>query len=284
MINYIKIIRRRFLLNYVRFVKFLLSNILYNIFNFLLFKTRWKYLLYYNFIDNHRIINKINNNLEYKFYSLSRMTQSRYNNFLKAEPYTIKWIDGFPKGKIFWDIGSNVGLFAIYYAKKNNNNKVISFEPSVFNLEILARNIFLNNLTKNISIFPLPLNKSSEINDFNMNNTEYGGALSGFGVDYDENFNKRDINFKYSTFGMSLDKLIEIYNLEIPHFIKIDVDGIEELILEGSKKLFNDKNLNSVLVENPNNLESISNFFKKFNFVLKEDIANVQIWERNSSN
>ncbi len=283
MFNYIKSIRRKFLRTYVYLVKFFLTKFLYGIFNFFLFKKRWKYLLYYTFIDNHKIVKIKDKNFTYKFYSLSRMTQSRYNNFLIAEPYTLKWIDDFLPGKIFWDIGANVGLFSIYYAKQNTMNKVISFEPSVFNLEILARNINLNNLSNNISIFPLPLNKKSEINYFNMNNSDYGGALSGFGVDYDENFQKRDINFRYSTFGISLDNLIEIYNLDCPNFIKIDVDGIEELILEGSKKIFNNFNLDSVLIENPNNLKSISTFFKNYNFVLMEDIANVQIWTRDKS-
>jgi len=91
----------------------------------------------------------------------------RAESFSSKEPETLDWIDNIPKGKILWDIGSNVGLYSIYAAKKDI--EVISFEPSVFNLELLARNIFLNDLTEKICIVPIPL--SSSINKSSMNLT-----------------------------------------------------------------------------------------------------------------
>ena len=57
---------------------------------------------------------------------------------------------------IFWDIGANVGLYSIYAAKLKNC-EVYAFEPSVFNLEVLSKNIFLNKLTDNITTISLPL-------------------------------------------------------------------------------------------------------------------------------
>lgn len=278
MLNNFKYFRRKILVFYINFGKFLSIKFLPLIFKSILFKRFWKDLFFYNLIDNHEQVNVLKDGINYNFYSLSLMTKTRYNTFFTKEPGTIKWIDEFENGKTLWDIGSNVGLYSIYYGKKNSTNQVVSFEPSLFNLEILSRNIVLNNLSSNIAVFPLPLNIKNEINDFNMNNTDYGGALSGFGVDYDENFEKREINFKYKTFGINLDTLVDIYNLDFPEYIKIDVDGIENLILKGAKNVFSNDKLKSVLIENPNNDENINSFFLKNSFVLSKTVNNNQIW------
>ena len=46
-----------------------------------------------------------------------------------------------------------------------------------------------------------------------------------------------------------MDAMIEERCLEIPDYIKIDVDGLEHLILEGGDKLFENKKVKSVLIE-----------------------------------
>ena len=206
------------------------------------------------------------------------MTNTRYNTMFTKEIDTIKWIDKFENEKIFWDIGANVGIYSIYYAKKNKNNKVYCFEPSVFNLEILARNIFINEINENVCLVPLCLNNNNDIDNFYMNNTIYGGALSGFAVDHDEYFNKRKINFSYITNSISTDTFQKLYNLSMPDYIKIDVDGIEHLILEGSKNILSNKNLKSVLVENPTNFNKINSIMSSKNFKLHNTSGNNQIW------
>ena len=42
---------------------------------------------------------------------------------------------------------------------------------------------------------------------------------------------------KYKIFGTSIDYLIENKNLDVPNYLKIDVDGIEHKILQGASKL-----------------------------------------------
>ena len=46
------------------------------------------------------------------------MTNTRYKTMFTKEIDTINWIDNFENEKIFWDIGANVGIYSIYYAKK----------------------------------------------------------------------------------------------------------------------------------------------------------------------
>ena len=85
-----------------------------------------------------------------------------------------------PEASTFWDIGANVGLYSIYAAKKKNL-RVIAFEPSVFNLELLARNLFLNDLQDKVTIAPLALSDGLGTSVLRMTTTEWGGALSTFG-------------------------------------------------------------------------------------------------------
>ena len=68
----------------------------------------------------------------------------------------MEWIDRMNDGSVLWDIGANVGIYSIYAAVSKRAN-VIAFEPSIFNLEFLARNINLNHVADRVSIVPLPL-------------------------------------------------------------------------------------------------------------------------------
>ena len=51
---------------------------------------------------------------------------------------------------------SHIGLYSCY-AVKRADCQVYAFEPSVFNFELLAKNIYLNSLSDKIAIISLPL-------------------------------------------------------------------------------------------------------------------------------
>ena len=74
-------------------------------------------------------------------YEVNNVTKYRNDTFFTKEPETLEWIDKFTKNSVFWDVGANVGLYSIYAAKTRDCN-VTAIEPSVFNLELLAKNIY----------------------------------------------------------------------------------------------------------------------------------------------
>ena len=171
----------------------------------------------------------------------------RSETFGTKEPDTLNWIEEMDSNSIFWDIGANVGIYSIY-AAKYNKCKVFSFEPSVFNLELLARNINNNNLQDLITIVPLPLTNKIGIQKFKINNVVWGGALSTFGENFDQFGNDIGIaKFEYSLPGITMDDLRSNLNIDLPKYIKIDVDGIEHLILEGGIEVL--KSVKSILLE-----------------------------------
>ena len=58
------------------------------------------------------------------FFIPNQLVNWRVDTFLK-EPETLQWIDGFKTEEkiIFWDIGSNIGLYSIYATLKHKKCK-----------------------------------------------------------------------------------------------------------------------------------------------------------------
>jgi len=202
-------------------------------------------------------------------------------DFFKKEPETLDWIDNFKKEKkiIFWDIGSNIGLYSIYAASNYKNIEVISFEPSTSNLRILSRNISINNLEKKIKIFQIPLglekNKFLEFNERKFNEGESHNSLDK-NIDFEGN--KINPTNKYQIFSTNIDKIIEDEILDVPDYIKIDVDGIEHLILKGGLKLFKNYKVLEMQIEinenYPDQYNSIIKVMDNCSFKFKEKKRN----------
>jgi len=180
------------------------------------------------------------------FTSPNALTRYRSKTFSSKEPDTLTWLEAIPRDSVLWDVGANVGLYSIYAAKKSGA-QVFAFEPSVFNLELLARNIFLNNLQQSITIIPLALNDSLAPSLFKMSTTAWGGALSTFGEDFDQYGGQLNSIFEYKTIGITMDHAISILKIPAPSFLKIDVDGIEHFILRGGAYVLSQ--VESVLIE-----------------------------------
>ena len=125
-----------------------------------------------------------------------------------------------------------------------------AFEPSVLNLKWLVRNISLNDVTDRVVVVPIPLAASNEVAAFRLSNLTEGGALSSFGVETGHDGQQLETQMRYQMLGFSLDFLIsrEII-LHPPSTIKLDVDGIEHLILSGAMSVLRSPSLRSVLVE-----------------------------------
>ncbi len=181
-----------------------------------------------------------------QFVTPNPLCRYRVSSFSSKEPDTLEWIDAIPMGSVLWDIGANVGLYSIY-AAKNRDVRVFAFEPSVFNLELLARNIYLNQLQKKVTIVPVALSSQTGPSLFRMSNTQWGGALSTFGKDYGQDGKSMASLFEYQICGISMDDLFNNIGITLPKYVKIDVDGIEHLILSGGMSVLNQ--VESILVE-----------------------------------
>ena len=120
-------------------------------------------------------------------------------------------------------------------------------------MSLLAKNIYENGLHDQIKIITNPLTQQNQFADFALSTIEEGGALSAFGVDHDHHGKPINKSLIYQTLGFSLDFLISNNIIaERPSLIKIDVDGIEHLILAGAIETLKHPTCRSVLIETNN--------------------------------
>ena len=186
------------------------------------------------------------------FFTPNDLCEMRVETLFTKEPETIKWIDNFSvkSNSTFWDIGANIGLYSIYAAAKHKNLNVISFEPAMSNLRVLSRNISINNFSNRIKIFQVALsNKKNTFQEFNESIFQEGGSLNTFGEKFGFDGNLINKKNTYSIYGTTLNYLVENEILEIPDYIKIDVDGIEHLILSGANKFLKNDKIKGICVE-----------------------------------
>jgi len=183
------------------------------------------------------------------FFVPNNICRNRVRTFSIKEPRTLAWIDQYGGEGAFFDIGANIGLYSIYYASTKKAN-VYAFEPSFFNLAILAKNININGLSNLISVVSNPLTNVSNFSEFSLTSLAEGGSRSSFGVGYGYDGLPIKKKLHYKSFGFSLDDLFKFGMLtEYPKLIKIDVDGIEPLILNGAINTLKNPNCQTVLVE-----------------------------------
>ena len=225
-------------------------------------------------------------NQKINFFIPNQLVEWRVDTFHTKEPETLDWIDTFDKSGdfIFWDIGANIGLYSIYNSLKHKKSQTISFEPSTSNLRVLSRNISINNLFDRIKIFTAPLTK--EENKFLiMKEGEFqeGGALNSFGENFDFEGKKFLPKMNYQIYGTNINYLIGNKILDIPDYIKIDVDGIEHLILEGGNKYLNNKKIKSLSIEINENFtkqhEKVIEIMKKNDFKILHKKRNEDLFK-----
>jgi FkbM family methyltransferase len=186
-----------------------------------------------------------------KYFCMGWIPLWRSQTLFIKEPEMIEWIDVMDKRHTLWDIGANVGLYSVYAGLKGM--KVFAFEPSALNTFLISKNIEVNQLKDNVSLFPIAISDKSEFGYLNMTSTELGGALNEFNETDIKSVGsgtyQADVVFKQGMFAYSIDELIEKCNFEVPDYIKIDVDSIEDRIIYGAHKTLFNKKLKGVFLE-----------------------------------
>jgi FkbM family methyltransferase len=139
-----------------------------------------------------------------------------------------------PNGTII-DIGANVGYLSLPFAKELvPQGNVFCYEPDPENMKRLQKNIKINDL-KNITTCATALQNEPSIEtiSFNIRRTIDGDGNENRGLSSLmtlEKFTKNKISVQAST----IDQELKRHNIKAVHFIKIDVEGAEFLVLEGA--------------------------------------------------
>jgi len=138
-------------------------------------------------------------------------------------------------GMVVVDCGANIGILSIEWARFMTGwGRVISFEAQAKLFYAFGGNIVLNNCL-NIDAFHAAV--GNKVGTMAIPEPNYLLPSSYGSLDLEERANSENIGQKidYSkTINVDL-KTIDSLSLERLDFIKIDVEGMEEAVLEGSK-------------------------------------------------
>ena len=88
--------------------------------------------------------------LPFKMIVETEIEKWRHDTFWEKEPETIAWIDDMEPGEVLYDVGANVGVYALYAASRGI--KVVAIEPVFENFSRLMQNIELNGFN---NVLPL---------------------------------------------------------------------------------------------------------------------------------
>ena len=212
--------------------KFLLKDILINIYNFKIYssfkknKTSHYLLKKCDFDDLHElnIINKI-----------SRQ-----------------------KKVFFLDAGCNYGFYSFYTAAISNKNKILSIEASKITAKEFIKNLEINNF-KNIDFYNKAISKENN-NTITFNDSENDWESSQTHDDF-------EIKLKSKIKTTSIDYLLKSYNLkEYSVIIKLDIEGNEINALKGGLNVI--KNFFPLIIIEISkyvfNVKSNIEYFKEF--------------------
>ena len=159
--------------------------------------------------------------------------------FVYDEPETGGWIDQIVRpGDCVWDVGANVGLYALYAALRVGvGGAVIAFEPAADNYAALCRNVALNPLPAQVQCFCAALADQTVAATLHLTSQDAGRAAHVFGRDEDA-ASREARPHTQSALGFSADGFLAQFGVRAPDHVKIDVDSIEERIVRGGAKAF----------------------------------------------
>lgn len=142
------------------------------------------------------------------------------------------------KGWTVLDIGANIGYPSLLFSKLvGKNGKVIAFEPNKNNIKTLKKNIKVNNC-RNIMIVPMAVSNRTGVGTLYISDSHSGDHRI-----YSSNEKRRTQNIE----TISLDDYFKSKNKI--NFIQMDIQGAEELVFKGMKRLINENKEISILLE-----------------------------------
>jgi len=167
------------------------------------------------------------------------------------------------EGDVVVDAGASYGTLALYASKiVGDSGKVIAFEPSPENYEILKKNVELNDLNNVILLKKAVWSKNTFLE---FNDDARGSSLF---------FDNKDINKIIKIPVVRLDDELKKLGINKVNFVKMDIESAEIGALQGFKNNLqnNDVNLAIASYHRINGKPSyllLENFFRKIGYKAK---------------
>jgi FkbM family methyltransferase len=176
------------------------------------------------------------------------------------ERWTVAWIEqSLGSGDVLWDIGANVGAYALIAAKVAPPDvRVIAVEPAAATFAVLCENVVLNDVAARVTPLPITLGAHTGLGVLRYSQLAPGAAFhasgdappTGRGDDDDARSDGgRTFRSAYDqpVLAYRLDDLVATFGLPAPTHVKLDVDGAELDVLRGAERTL--ERVRSLMVE-----------------------------------
>jgi FkbM family methyltransferase len=123
--------------------------------------------------------------------------------------------------KVIVEAGANIGLTSIYFANKYPKTKIIAIEPERSNFELL---------TKNVAPYKtiIPVQAALWNHNGEINVVDQGLGNWAFMTEEERSSENPRGDFCHKVTAITVDKIIEDYELEKIDILKIDIEGAEK--------------------------------------------------------
>lgn len=179
----------------------------------------------------------------------------------KFEAYLLGFVDRFVEtNSIVWDIGANMGVFAIPAAHKARFT--LAFEPDPFNVNLLNRTQRLN---RELALDVLPVALSNELGIAKLAIAVRGRSANSL-VGLQHSTQTGGVREEYSVVTVTPDWAMERCSPP-PTFIKCDAEGAETMILEGATRILAEARPVMVIEMANENADACAAIFRANNYV-----------------
>lgn len=139
--------------------------------------------------------------------------------------YSSEILAGLASGTVI-DVGTNIGLHTISWAKANNSHKFVAFEPTRKVFSVLKQSVINNKLLSRVRLNNAAVsNESGKAKFYETKDDAYNSL---------KDTNRKEVKEVYEVDIVTLDEYAEKNNISDIRFIKIDTEGFEDEVICGA--------------------------------------------------
>ena len=145
--------------------------------------------------------------------------------------------------RCFIDIGANCGIYTVFACAENPDVRVLAIEPVAKICAALKQNVINNGYASRVTVLNVALGSFNGLTAFHEAEDCTMGSLGTVGY-YGQRGSVIEVECR------TLDSLVGQLQIE-PDFLKIDVEGAEDVVLEGAQSVISRFRPRIVLEANP---------------------------------
>jgi FkbM family methyltransferase len=169
------------------------------------------------------------------------------------------------KGQVVVDAGAHIGIYTVRVSKEvGNNGTILAIEPHPTNFECLQKSLGLNKCENVIPVNAAMASSCGEITLW-LSDQSVGHSIK-----------LRRSNSSLSVRSVTLDQLMEDFELTTIHLLKIDVEGATLDVLKGAEKTLrvHKPKIIAEIAHYPTEKEEVVHFLSdlEYNFSTEDEI------------